>query len=443
MVEANLKIIEELKSFLEIVSSEPDIRKLVTPSETDFSRKRKLTLKRIANFVINMPKRSLSIELQEFFDSMGEEGGACTKSAFSLQRSKLKPLFFQVWNEFLVDSFYRFYGDKSKRWKGFRLQAVDGSTAYLINNEEVREYFGTHDNQHVKVPMARIVQVQDVLNDISVWGNIFPINESERGFMAGNVGRLHEDSLTLFDRGFPSYALMYLMNNQEAPRHFVMRCKVGFNKEVKKFSQGRESNGVVNLKPTKKAKDALLKHGYAVWDSTNVKVRMAKVKLNSGQTEVLLTNLYDEEKFTTEDLKYLYGLRWGVETTFGKQKNQMQMEQFSGHRVICILQDYAGGLITANLQSLIEKQSEDHIKQVNNRRKHDYKINKNISWAWLKHDVIKLFLYNEPEMTLLKLQKYFERNLEPVRPGRKYTRMRKAKRINGKYQTLTNYKRAI
>ncbi len=40
MVEANVKIIKELKFFLESVSSDPDIRKLVTESENDFSRER-------------------------------------------------------------------------------------------------------------------------------------------------------------------------------------------------------------------------------------------------------------------------------------------------------------------------------------------------------------------------------------------------------------------
>lgn len=361
----------------------------------------------------------------------------------SLQRSKLKPLFFKVWNEWLVNAFYRFYDDRAKRWKGFRLQAVDGSTAYLIDNEEVKEHFGTLGNHRVKVPMARVMQIQDVLNDITVWGDIFPVNESERAIMADNVDRLYKDSLTLFDRGFPSYALMYLMNNQEAPRHFVMRCKTEFNNVVKQFLQSKENDRTVELESTLKAKAFLLQRGYVIWNTTTIKVRMVKVKLAGGQTEVLLTNLYDEEKFTTKDLKYLYGLRWGIETAFGKQKNQMQMEQFSGHRVICIQQDYAGSLITANLQSIIEKQSEENLNQINKTRKHDYKINKNVSWAWLKHNIVRLFLENEPEMILLKLQKYFERNLEPVRPGRKYTRMKKARRLTGKYQTLTNYKRAI
>jgi hypothetical protein len=119
---------------------------------------------------------------------------------------------------------------------------------------------------------------------------------------------------------------------------------------------------------------------------------MVKVKLNSGEIEILLTNLYDEKLFTIDDLKYLYGLRWGIETTYGKQKNQQQMEQFSGHRVICIQQDYAAGLFVANLQSLIEKQCEDYLHQVNKGRKYRYKINRNVSWAPMKHNIVKLFL---------------------------------------------------
>jgi hypothetical protein len=172
-------------------------------------------------------------------------------------------------------------------------------------------------------------------------------------------------------------------------------------------------------------------------------VRLAKVTLSSGEVEILLTNLYDQELFTNEDLKYLYGLRWRIETSYGKQKNQQQMEQFSGHRVICIQQDYAASLFVANLQSLIEKQCESYLQQVNEGRKHTYKINRNVSWGSMKHTIIKLFLQNEPEQILLQLQKNFERNIEPVRPGRQNPRIKKAKRLNGKYQTFTNYRRAI
>lgn len=367
----------------------------------------------------------------------------CTKGAFCLQRGKLKPLFFEAWNKCLVEGFYHHYAEGIKRWRGFRLQAVDGTTGYLMNNQEVVDYFGTQDNQHMGIPMARIIQIQDILNDITVYGTINPIEKSEQSLMAEAVNRLSKDSLTLFDRGYPSFALMYLMNNQEEPRHFVMRCKVVFNKEVKQFLKSNKNSDIIELKPTDNARIALRKQGFVITSGTRVKVRMIKVLLDSGQVEILLTNLYDENLYTNEDLKYLYGLRWGIETAYGKQKNQMQMEQFSGHRVICIQQDYYAGLVVANLQSLVEKQCKGYLEKVSRQRVHRYKINRNVSWAYLKQNIVRLFLEQNPERILLYLQNAFERNIEPVRPGRRFPRIKKSKRLNGKYQTLTNYKRAI
>jgi hypothetical protein len=291
--------------------------------------------------------------------------------------------------------------------------------------------------------MARVMQVQDILNDITVWANLYPIKTSEQSIMTEQVSALYEDSLTLFDRGYPSYALIYLMLNQETPRHFVMRCKTGFNKEVQAFMRSSKNSKIILLTPTTKAIATLREHGYIVPLNTSIKVHIVKVKLSSGATEVLFTNLYDEKLFAVEDLNYLYGLRWGIETTYYKQKNQLQMEQFSGHRVVCIMQDYAACLFVVNLQSLIEKQSEPYLQYINLRRKHRYRINRNVSWASLKHTIVRLFLENDTTTILLQLQKDFQRNIEPVRSGRKYLRVRKAKRLTGKYQILTKYKRAI
>jgi hypothetical protein len=36
-----------------------------------------------------------------------------------------------------------------------------------------------------------------------------------------------------------------------------------------------------------------------------------KVKLSTGEDEILLTNLFDQEVYTLDDLKELYALRWG------------------------------------------------------------------------------------------------------------------------------------
>ena len=108
MVEANVKTIEELKSFLDTVAADAEIRRLVTQADSDLSRNRKLPLQRLVALIINLPKGSLRIELQEFFAALGNEQGAATKGALSLQRTQLQALFFQLWNQWLVDLFYHF-----------------------------------------------------------------------------------------------------------------------------------------------------------------------------------------------------------------------------------------------------------------------------------------------------------------------------------------------
>lgn len=80
---------------------------------------------------------------------------------------------------------------------------------------------------------------------------------------------------------------------------------------------------------------------------------------------------------------------------------------------------------------------------MNTKRKYQYQINRNVSWAALKNNIIKLFLENDSQGVLLHLQKLFQQNIEPIRPGRTYLRVIDYKRKKGKYQTYTNYKRAI
>jgi len=442
MVEANLKIIDELKQVLNKIAADKDLRKLVVSHPEAFSRDRKLTMRRLIGIIINLPKRSLSVEIREFFEVL-ELGDCATKGAFCLQRSKLLPVFFQIWNQFLVDGFYKYYGNKALLWKGFRLLAVDGSMAYLMNKKGVAEHFGTHENQHYPIPMARVMQTYDVLNEIIVKGDIYPIKQSEQAIINNQVEYLFDNSLTLFDRAFASFELMYLMMAQEKPRHFLIRCRSNFNVEVSNFVKSGKSSEIIELKARKYAVRQLRKKGHKITTRTSIKIRLAKIKLPTGEIEVLLTNLYDENLYSLKTLNFLYNLRWKIETCYGIQKNQLQLEQFSGHRAICIQQDFLANVFVTNLQSLIEKQCVERVSEINLKRKHNYKVNKNISLAALKNNIVKLFTKENPEQILKNLQSIFECNLEPVRPNRKYERVTKTRRLRGKYQTLTNYKRAI
>ncbi|MDR2843292.1 MAG: hypothetical protein LBV57_01435 [Candidatus Symbiothrix sp.] len=91
--------------------------------------------------ILNILKRSLSVELQHFFDYFSQ-GMTCTKQAFSAQRAKLQPTFFHDWNTVLVENFYLHYGEYAKKWKGMRLWAMGRSTIAVPDTQAMREEFG-------------------------------------------------------------------------------------------------------------------------------------------------------------------------------------------------------------------------------------------------------------------------------------------------------------
>jgi hypothetical protein len=443
MVEANIKIIEELKEFLKIINTDSDLRKLFTNKATDFTRNRKLTYNRTVFLIINMLKKSLSIEIQNFFENCISENLNCTKSALSIQRKKLKPLFFEVWNRLLVDCFYNYYGDKVKKWNGFILIAVDGSTINLVDKEEVKNYFGTHGNHLREVPMAGIMKFYDVLNRITVFSKIHPIKVGEKSVVAQHIESIPENSLSIYDRGFASFSLMYLLIHQEKTKHFVMRCKESFNKEVIDFMLSTDEDKIINLGPNYRAIHKMKEYGYTVFLHTTIRIRMIKVVLETGKTEVLLTNLCDQEKYKREIFKTLYFMRWKIETSYNQDKNVLQLGEFSGHSLWSIEQDFYAATFVSNLQSIIEKQCESYLKNKNKIRKYDYQINRTLSIGSMKNKITALFLTKEPKIVLLELQNLFERHLEPIRLNRNYERRKSKIRQTGKYKPLTNYKRVV
>jgi len=59
-----------------------------------------------------------------------------------------------------------------------------------------------------------------------------------------------------------------------------------------------------------------------------IKIRIVKVKLPSGEVELLATNLLNQNKYNTQEVGTLYRYRWGVEEGIKKIKPKMKIEQF-------------------------------------------------------------------------------------------------------------------
>src|SRR5215216_2873497 len=108
MLQAKVQLIEELRGFVEYVFTNKNILHQFTHSTPDFSRQRKLYFSRLVLFIAWLCKKTLSVELERFFDQVNSAKG-CSVSAFTQQRVKLKASFFYVWNVVLCLNFYRIF----------------------------------------------------------------------------------------------------------------------------------------------------------------------------------------------------------------------------------------------------------------------------------------------------------------------------------------------
>ena len=440
MVKANVAIINELKQFL---------FKNVTNNQykrpTSFTRQRILTFPIMVVLLLNNLKRSLSVEIQDFFNYL-DKGINCSKQAFSKRRIDLFPQFFYDWNNLLTESFYRHYGPKVQTWKGKLLYAIDGSSFGLPPTKELQNKYGTVKNQYQEIssqPIARVGVLYDSLNCLIIKGLLHPYKVSEEDVVLTLLEDLPQNNVVLlFDRGYPSFWLIFMLMHHKQTPYFVMRVQKNFNKVVKDFAASGQMDCIIEIASSYRSGKRFADMGIKIEKNKKIKIRIVKVLLDTGETEMLITNLYDKSKYTVKDLKDVYFRRWAIETFYGDLKNQLQLEQFSGIRSICIEQDFRIGIFLFNLQALIEKQTQGYVKRVSKKRKHQYRINRNVSWACLKYRVIKIFIGHSHRDILKEIQQHFERNLEPIRPGRKFKRVKKRK-PDKKFYTLTNYKRAL
>ena len=439
MHEANLKIIGRLKGFVTVISSNKSFLRKFSVSDRDFIRDRKLPFPRLVLFIIKLCKKSLSIELEKFFEEIGASM-ECSVSAFVQQRVKLKPYFFDCWNRLLQKSFYLYYGNAVKRWKGYRVVAGDGSAISLINTPPLKNHFGGQSNQHSDFVQAKTFYHYDVLNELILLAEIKPYRFGELSIAYKAIGETQEDMIMIYDRNFSNYKMVALHLWQKKERKFVIRAKETQNM-IKAFIQSGEYSSIAQMRPTPSAIVGLKKSGFEITKDTLIRVRLVRVELPNS-IEVLITNLWEEEGHSTEEFKDLYFMRWRIETNIFIQKNILQLESFSGLTVASVLQDFYATVMMVNLHSILIKEAQKTVENTITERKHPVKINQNKSIGKLKAKLVHLFIYHDPQLILRKLHDHFIRDILPVRKGRSFKRVRKNVQSKSKYKTFTNFKPA-
>ncbi|MBV2205745.1 MAG: IS4 family transposase [Pseudomonas sp.] len=409
-----MKIVQKLTSSLDC----PAFIAAHRQQPQDFTRRRQLTFKNLVLFLLNQPHTALQTELDQFYRVLNQasaESQVVTVQAFSKARSKLKPEVFESLNQALqqqIDSL-----GLRQTWRGLRILAVDGSTVHLPLEPAMTRFFGSH----CEFPVARLSMLYDVADGQTLHSLIVPSEVGERDCAHLHLDHVPADSLTLFDRGYPGHWLFALFEQQQ--RHFLMRLPCGYNGQVKQFLQsGQVEDTLFFAASHPEARLFCTEAG--VDPAALVKLRLLRVELASGESEVLVTSLLDRQAFPVAVFADLYHRRWGIETDYRRLKQTLCLDNFSGRSMVAVKQDFHAGQLLKNLALLMHHLLQPVIEQRHKDRKLRWKVNFTQGVSRLKNTLVEL-LVRPCVQGLANVLELMANSLSAVRPGRSFPRQRK------------------
>ena len=101
-----------------------------------------------------------------------------------------------------------------------------------------------------------------------------------------------------------------------------------------------------------------------------ISFRIVRFRISDDSTETLITN-WGKDSFPVDELKHLYRLRWGIETSFRQLKYTIGPSLFQSKTVAYITQEIFARLTMYNFCELITS----HVVIQNKRRKYVYQTN--------------------------------------------------------------------
>jgi hypothetical protein len=397
----------------------------------DFIRNCRITFPILILAILNLMRKSLQSELNNLVKII--DMSTISKQVFSAARKKLLPTAFIHLNNALIEEFY--CDNKFKKFLGYRLIAIDGSTLQLPESASIKEKYGTCSNGKENMTMSRISYAYDPLNGITLDAIMNPYKDPERTIVFDHILKIPPsntaDDLFLFDRGYPSISLVFFLLHHG--KHFVMRCSTAWLSLVKQVLKSGKKDVIIEINPR-----MLVGHKRKAFRNrfpltclkTFIKIRVLIIELSTGEKEILITSFLDKKTFPFEMFKDLYHLRWGAEENYKFYKVRIEIENFSGKTPHAIEQDFHATVFTENLRALLAQEAEEEEETYRGKYKYEYKINKNISISILKDEIVKVLFDPEKDLKAFCIQtkELMKKSTIPIRPGRKFAHIRKSRR---------------
>ena len=395
----------------------------------DFIRNRKLNFKSVIKILLSIGGGSISKELLEYFNYNTD---SASTSAFVQQRDKILPATFEVLLNKFTNSF-----DNLKTFQGYRLIAIDGSGLNIAHNPNDKDTYAQSSPDSKGYNILHLNAMYDLCNKLYIDALIQPYKKkNEYRALIDMVKRcaIKEKTIFIADRGYESYNVFANIENNNFK--YAIRVKditsAGIVSSLK-LPNCSEFDTVVNLKLTRrhtneiKAQPDVYKFlpNNSTFDFLNPKdknffpisFRVVRFKISENTYETIITNL-DASEFCAEDIKKLYHMRWGIETSFRELKYALGLIHFHSKKVDYIIQEIFAKLVMYNFCEIITLQVV--IKQKST--KHTYQVNFTMAMQICKH-FFKCLEHAYPPNVEALIQKY----ILPIREGRKDQRKLKSK----------------
>ena len=159
----------------------------------------------------------------------------------------------------------------------------------------------------------------------------------------------------------------------------------------------------------------------------HLKLRLIRVTLNTGETEVLVTSLLDTDKYPHEDFQYLYHWRWSIEEANRSAKYHQCLENFHAKNRNGILQELNAHYLLMAITRLFMLQAEIKTPE------RIYGLNYKAAVNFVSNQLVEILLvknHRRLKSTANELLAMISCMFEKIRPERTNPRQVRARKVN-------------
>lgn len=391
----------------------------------DFTRERVLSFPVVMLLLLQKTTKSVQRHLNSFLHELWpQQEQNATPGAWSQARVKqCHTALIELNQQVLLPTFYGPEHEVHRRsWKGHRLLGGDGSQLLLPLHPGIVEKFGRVEGaNHLGqtgscYAPARLSVLYDLLNHIGLDARVEPVAQGEVEVLMSQLEHVQPNDLLIWDRGFTGFVLMAMVLARDA--HFLGRCSTGsFAAAQELFRVNRAGRSKIVKLVAGKQHWALLKE---LGLPRQLIVRFVSLRLPSGELEVLVTSLLDQEVYPTKEFSDVYNWRWNHETYHRMLKGRLDLENWTGQTEEAVRQDVQAAVLVSNLETLLSQEPQEQLTAGDNQRQYPAQVNRAVSYHALKERILDLLWSKRPlAKALQQIQQWMQTDPVSVRSNRK------------------------